>query len=266
MSDAKTVDYDDADRIPQTPSFSLTTKRALVTGAGTGLGRAASHALAQAGAELVLLGRRLQPLNDVAREIESNGGRAHCISCDVQNRDSLADAANRWGDVDILVNNAGYNQPEQFPDISTGAIDQILDLNIRAAIEVAQCVCSQIRDRGVGGSIINMSSQMGKVGGGRRTLYCASKHAMEGFSKAAAADLASKNIRVNTICPTFIDTPLTRPFLDDPAFKADVLDRILIGRLGRLEEIMGAVVFLASDASSLITGTSIVVDGGWTAV
>jgi len=266
MSNSEVIDYDDDSRIPRTPSFSLEGKRALVTGAGTGLGRAATHALAQAGADIVLLGRRMEPLETVARELSGYGCDSTVLSCDVTDRNALQASAAGWGDLDILVNNAGYNNPEVYPDLSHDAIDRILDLNIRAAIEVAQTVTLQMRDRGASGSIINMSSQMGHVGGSKRTLYCASKHAMEGFTKAAAVDLGSSGIRMNTICPTFIETPLTRPFFEDPAVKADVIDRIMIGRLGRLEEIMGAVVFLASDASTLITGTSIVIDGGWTAI
>lgn len=266
MAAIETPDYSDDSRIPKTPSFSLHGKRALVTGAGTGLGRASAHALAQAGAELVLLGRRIQPLEDVAAEMQAYGASASCLSCDIRDRNQLRNVAQEWGDINVLVNNAGYNKPQTFPDVSDDAIDDILDLNIRAAIEVAQLVSRQMISRKESGSIINMSSQMGHVGGTKRSLYCASKHAMEGFSKAAAVDMAKSGIRVNTICPTYIETPLTRPFFEDADFKNDVLGRILIGRLGRLEEIMGSVVFLASDASSLITGTSIVVDGGWTAI
>lgn len=266
MSNAELPDYDDDTRIPVTPTFSLQGKRALVTGAGTGLGRAASHALAQAGAEVVLLGRRLEPLEAVAGEMQGYDASGICLSCDVRDRESLKQASECWGDLDILVNNAGYNKPQVFPDLSYDAIDDIIDLNVRAAIEVAQLVCQQMIARKAAGSIVNMSSQMGHVGGTKRSLYCASKHAMEGFTKAAAVDMAKLGVRVNTVCPTFIETPLTKPFFEDPAVKQDVIDRIQIGRLGRIEEIMGPVVFLASDASSLITGTSILVDGGWTAI
>ncbi len=266
MSSHELPDYDDDNRVPKTPSFSLDGKRALVTGAGTGLGRAASHALAQAGAEVVLLGRRLEPLQAVADEMRAYSASGISLSCDVCDRESLRKASQSWGDIDVLVNNAGYNKPQVFPDISHDAIDDIIDLNVRAAIEVAQVVSQQMIARKAPGSIVIMSSQMGHVGGTKRSLYCASKHAMEGFTKAAAVDMAKSGVRVNTVCPTFIETPLTKPFFEDPAVKQDVIDRIQIGRLGRLEEIMGPVVFLASDASSLITGTSILVDGGWTAI
>lgn len=260
------TDYSDDSRIPQLPAMRVDGKRALITGAGTGLGRACAHGLAQAGAEVVLLGRREAPLKQVAEELESYGAKGVVVTGDVTDRESLESARSRWGRLDVLVNNAGFNRPETFPEITNESIDDILDLNVRAAIEVARAVATDMVADGVSGSIINMSSQMGHVGGSRRTLYCASKHAMEGFSKAAAIDLGKKGVRVNTVGPTFIETPLTRPFFEDKAVYDDVVSRIQLGRLGQLEEVMGAVVFLASDAASLITGTSIVVDGGWTAI
>lgn len=260
------VDYSDDTRIPQLPSMRVDGKRALVTGAGTGLGRAIAHGLAQAGAEVILLGRRLEPLEVVEQEIASYGASATTISCDIKDRVSLAAARKAWGALDILVNNAGTNSPEKFPGVTDDAIDDILDLNVRATIEVARAVAADMVAAGIKGSIVNMSSQMGHVGGTKRTLYCASKHALEGFTKAAAIDLGDSGVRINTVGPTYIETPLTRPFFEDKKFYNDVVGRIQLGRLGQLEEVMGAVVFLASDASSLITGTSILVDGGWTAI
>jgi len=153
MKHSESIDYNDDSRIPRTPSFSLAGKRALVTGAGTGLGRAATHALAQAGADVVLLGRRTEPLEVVAEELQSYNCSSTMLSCDVQDREALKDSAARWGDLDILVNNAGYNNPEVYPDLSHDAIDRILDLNIRAAIEVAQIVTLQMRDRAATGTV-----------------------------------------------------------------------------------------------------------------
>jgi NAD(P)-dependent dehydrogenase (short-subunit alcohol dehydrogenase family) len=166
---------------------------------------------------------------------------------------------------DILVNNAGTNRPAPFLEVSEQDYDAITTLNQRAAFFVAQAVARGMVEAGKGGSIIHISSQMGHVGGAKRTVYCMSKHGIEGLTKAMAIDLAPYNIRVNSIGPTFIDTPLTRPFWNDKAFHEDVLRRIKLGRLGRVEDLMGAVVFLASDAAAMVTGTSLVVDGGWTA-
>jgi NAD(P)-dependent dehydrogenase (short-subunit alcohol dehydrogenase family) len=167
--------------------------------------------------------------------------------------------------LDILVNNAGTNRPAPFLEATAPDFDQVMAINVRAAFFVAQAVARKMAAEERRGSIINISSQMGLVGGARRSVYCASKWAMEGFTKAAATELGPLGIRVNTICPTFIETPMTRPFFADSAFLASVLKNINLGRLGQLEDIMGAIVFLASDASSLMTGSALVLDGGWTA-
>ncbi len=170
-----------------------------------------------------------------------------------------------WRQFDVLVNNAGTNRPAPFLEVTEQDYDAITELNQRAAFFVAQAVARRMVQASVRGSIIHISSQMGHVGGARRTVYCMSKHGIEGLTKAMAIDLAPHGIRVNTIGPTFIDTPLTRPFWNDKAFHAEVVGRIKLGRLGTVEDLMGAVVFLASDAAALVTGTSLVVDGGWTA-
>jgi NAD(P)-dependent dehydrogenase (short-subunit alcohol dehydrogenase family) len=166
---------------------------------------------------------------------------------------------------DILVNNAGANRPKPFTQVSVEDFDAVLNLNLRAAFFVAQAAAERMISAGKGGSIIQMSSQMGHVGGANRSIYCASKWGLEGLSKSMAVDLAPHGIRVNTIAPTFIETPMTKPFFENAAFKESVLSKIKLGRLGKVEDIMGAVVFLASDASALMTGSSLVVDGGWTA-
>jgi NAD(P)-dependent dehydrogenase (short-subunit alcohol dehydrogenase family) len=166
---------------------------------------------------------------------------------------------------DILVNNAGTNRPKPMQDVAEDDYDAVLDLNVKAAFFVAQACVRRMLAEGVRGSLIHMGSQMGHVGGPNRSLYCASKWAMEGMSKSFALDLAAHGIRSNTIAPTFVETPLTKPFFEDAAFKASVLDKICLGRLGQVEDLMGAILFLASDASALMTGASLVVDGGWTA-
>ncbi len=163
------------------------------------------------------------------------------------------------------MNNAGTNRPAPFAEVTIADFDAIMGLNVRAAFFVAQAVARRQIAAGIAGSIIHVSSQMGHVGGARRTVYCASKHAIEGLTKAMAIDLAPHRIRVNTVCPTFIETPLTRPFFESEAFRTDVLSKIKLGRVGQVEDIMGAIVFLASAASALMTGSSVVIDGGWTA-
>ena len=251
--------------LPRTPSFRLDGKRALVTGAGRGLGMACAAALGQAGAHVVAAARTAAEIEEVASAIREEGGSAEARVIDVGDPGAAAAAIKACGPVDVLVNNAGTNRPAGFLDVTAEDFDAVMDLNLRAAFFVAQAVARGQVEAGRPGSIIHMSSQMGRVGGARRTVYCASKHAIEGLTKAMALDLAPHGIRVNSICPTFIETPLTRPYFDDPAFRADVLARIKLGRLGRMEDLMGAVVFLASDAAALMTGTAMVIDGGWTA-
>lgn len=251
--------------LPRTPSLRLDGRRALVTGAGRGLGVACAAALAQAGAHVVLVSRTAAEIQSVAAEIRTEGGSAEHLVLDVTDTAAVRAAIAAQPPFDVLVNNAGTNRPRSFLDVTDDDYDAITTLNERAAFFTAQAVAQRMVDAGVRGSIIHMSSQMGHVGGARRTVYCMTKHGIEGLTKAMAIDLAPHGVRVNSIGPTFIDTPLTRPFFEDHAFRDDVLRRIKLGRLGSVEDLMGAVLFLASDAAALVTGTTLVVDGGWTA-
>jgi NAD(P)-dependent dehydrogenase (short-subunit alcohol dehydrogenase family) len=237
----------------------------LVTGAGRGIGLAAAAALAQAGAHVVLVARTEAEIAAAAADIRAEGGSAEPLVLDVTDTQAVRNAVEAMPAFDILVNNAGTNRPRPFLEVTDDDYDTITTLNLRAAFFVAQSVARRMAEAGVKGSIIQISSQMGHVGGQRRTVYCMTKHGIEGLTKAMAIDLAPLGIRVNSIGPTFIDTPLTRPFWNDKAFHDDVIRRIKLGRLGTVEDLMGAVVFLASDAAALITGTALVVDGGWTA-
>lgn len=252
-------------QLPRLPSARLDGRRALVTGAGRGLGVACAAALAEAGAAVTLAARSRDEIQAVAASIRAEGGQADALVLDVLDADAVQQAIASRPPFDILVNNAGTNRPAPFLDVAMQDFDAVMALNLRAAFVVAQAVARGLRDARKPGSIIHVSSQMGHVGGRNRTVYCASKHALEGLTKAMAIELGPLGIRVNTLCPTFIETPLTRPFFENQAFAQDVMSRIKLGRLGQIEEIMGAVVFLASDASSLMTGSALMLDGGWTA-
>ncbi len=246
--------------LPRTPSFRLDGRRALVTGAGRGIGLALAAALAEAGARVTLVARTAGEIEAAATEM---GGDWAVL--DVSEMSAVAAFFDARPAFDVLVNNAGTNRPKPMTEVSEADYDAVLDLNVKSAFFVAQsCVKAMLADKKPG-SLIHIGSQMGHVGGPNRSLYCASKWALEGMSKAFALDLAAHGIRSNTIAPTFVETPLTKPYFDDPVFKASVLAKIKLGRLGRVEDLMGAALFLASDASALVTGTSIVVDGGWTA-
>lgn len=251
--------------LPRTPSLRLDGRRALVTGAGRGIGMASAAALAQAGAHVVLVSRTAAEIGAVAEEIRADGGSAEPLVLDVTDTAAAGAAIALQAPFDVLVNNAGTNRPRLFLEVTEEDYDSITVLNQRAAFFVAQAVARRMVEGGVPGSIIHISSQMGHVGAARRSVYCMTKHAIEGLTKAMAIDLAPHGVRVNSIGPTFIDTPLTRPFFQDTAFRDDVLRRIKLGRLGTVEDLMGAVVFLASDAAALVTGTTLLVDGGWTA-
>jgi NAD(P)-dependent dehydrogenase (short-subunit alcohol dehydrogenase family) len=246
-------------------AFRLDGKTALVTGAGRGIGRAAALALAAAGAELVLVSRTPAQLDAVAEEIARQGGQARPLPLDVTDNAALRDGFAGLERLDILVNNAGVNRPQPFLEVDEANLDLVLTLNVRAAFLVAQAA-ARLMVTGGGGVVINMTSQLGHVGSERdRTVYVMTKHAIEGLTKAMAVELAPKGVRVVAIAPTFIETPLVRPFFDDPTFREWVLGRIPLGRLGTVEEVASAIVFLASPAASLVTGSSLLVDGGWTA-
>lgn len=254
-----------AEILPQTPSFRLDGRRALVTGAGRGIGLGAAAALAQAGAQVTLVARSGDEIEAAASAIRDAGGSAEAVSLDVSDLAAVTAFFAHRPAFAVLVNNAGTNRPKPMQDVTEADYDAVLGLNVKSAFFVAQAAVTRMISEGVRGSLIHIGSQMGHVGGPNRSLYCASKWALEGMNKAFALDLAAHGIRSNTIAPTFIETPMTRPFFEDPAFLASVLDRIKLGRLGQVEDLMGAVVFLASDASALMTGASMILDGGWTA-
>ena len=248
-----------------TPSFRLDGKRALVTGAGRGIGLTAASALAEAGAHVTLAARTATEVEDAALAIRARGQQADALTLDVTDIGAVRKAIADRAPFQVLVNNAGMNRPKMLADVTVEDFDAIMGLNVRAAFFVAQAVAQRLLAAKLAGSIINISSQMGHVGAARRTVYCASKHAMEGFTKAMAIELAPHNIRVNSLGPTFLETPMTKPFFENKAFRDEVLGKIKLGRLGQLGDLTGAIVFLASDASSLMTGSALVLDGGWTA-
>jgi NAD(P)-dependent dehydrogenase (short-subunit alcohol dehydrogenase family) len=247
------------------PTFRLDGKKALITGAGRGIGAAAAALFAQAGASVALCARTKSEVEAVAAEIRAAGFQAEAFALDVKDIPAVQREIAARGAFDILLNNAGTNRIRAITEISEEDYDAVLDLNLKSALFVAQAVAQGLIAAGRPGSIINVSSQMGHIGLGGRSLYASSKWWLEGLTRCMAIDLAQHAIRVNTICPTFIDTALTRPILETPGFREFVLSRIKFGRLGRLDELSGALLLLASDASSLMTGSSLMVDGGWTA-
>lgn len=253
----------------KTPSFRLDGKRALITGGSKGIGLATAHALVQAGAQVVIAARNAPELIAACADVAgANGTKDSKISyepLDVLSSKAVDQLFAKHGAFDIVVNNAGTNRPKLIEDSSDEDLDAVIDLNVKAAFYVLRAAARSLKSAGKPGSLINVSSQMGHVGGSKRVMYCASKHALEGMTKALAWELGLLGIRVNSICPTFIETEMTKPMLADPDFKAFVTSKIALGRVGKLEEIMGAVVFLASDASSLMTGSALMLDGGWTA-
>jgi len=242
---------------------------ALVTGAGSGFGEAIARAFAQAGAHVVLVARTETQLRAVETSIREAGGRCDVACCDVTDDKAVTTAIDALERLDVLVNNAGVNIPEPFLDVPAENLDAMWRLNTRAPFVVSQAAVRKMLEdpqrRSKGGAILNISSQMGHVGATGRTGYCMSKHGLEGFSKALALELAPFGIRVNTIAPTFADTPLVRRIVGGPAEQASTAARIPLGRLCRVEEIAAAALFLASDLAGSTTGTHLLIDGGWTA-
>ena len=251
--------------LPDTPSFRLNGRRGLITGAGRGIGLAATAALAQAGAAVTLVARSRDEIEAVAAALREAGHTADALVLDVTDVEAVRSALAACEPFDILVNNAGTNRPALLQDVNEADYDAVMAINVKASFFVAREVARGLLQAGRPGSIIQISSQMGHVGGRGRAVYCASKHALEGMTKALAWELGPHGIRVNTVCPTFIETAMTSAQLREPNFSGEVLAKIALARMGRLEDVMGPVVFLASDASALMTGSALMIDGGWTA-
>ena len=249
--------------------YNLKSKVALVTGAGKGLGKACAIALAEAGANLIIISRTNKDLHQVSKIIKKFKVKCKLYVCDITNYNEIKKIINKQSRIDVLVNNAGTNIPEYFTKVKRENMEYMVKINNIAAFNLAQlCAIKMIKTKNrkkIGGSIVNMSSQMGHVSGPKRTVYSMNKFGIEGLTKGMALELAKYNIRVNAISPTFVVTPKTKKFLKNKKFKRDVLNNIPLGRFAELPEISSAVVFLASDAASMITGTSLLVDGGWTA-
>lgn len=251
--------------LPRTPSFRLDGRRALVAGASSGIGMGAAVALAEAGAHVTLVARRAEPIAELAATLNGMGLHATALPLDITDISATEAAVADHGPFDILVNSAGLARHTPALKTTLADYDAAMDLNLRAAYFLTRAVAAGLIAAGKPGSLINISSQMGHVGGPDRAVYCATKHALEGMTKAMAIEWGRQGIRVNTVCPTFIRTPLAEQTLAIPARRAWIEGMIKLGRLGEIEDVMGPVVFLASDAAALITGTSLLVDGGWTA-
>ena len=250
-------------------NYNLKNKIAVVTGAGKGIGRACAIALAEAGAKVILISRTKKDLDEVSKKIKKIKSKCKSYVCDITNYNDIKQIINKQSKIDILINNAGNNRPAHFTKVQTKDMEYMVKINTVATFNLAHlCALKMIKFKNrkkIGGSIVNMSSQMGHVGGPIRSVYNMNKFGLEGLTKGMSIDLARYNIRVNTVCPTFVITPMTKKFLKDKKFKKDMLNNIPLGRFAELSEVSSAVVFLASDAASMITGTSLLVDGGWTA-
>ena len=249
--------------------YNLKNKTAIVTGAGKGLGRACAIALAEAGANLIIISRTKKDLDEVSKKIKKYKSACKSYVCDITNYSEIKEIVNNQAKIDILINNAGNNIPEHFTKVKTENMEYLVRINTIATFNLAQlCALKMIKFKNrkkIGGSIVNMSSQMGHVGGPIRSVYNMTKFGIEGLTKGMSIDLAKYNIRVNTVCPTFVVTPMTKKFLKSKKFKREVLGNIPLGRFAELSDVATAAVFLASEAASIITGTSLLVDGGWTA-
>ena len=250
--------------------INLKNKTALVTGAGKGIGKACAIALAEAGANLIIISRTQKDLDKVSKIIKKFKSKCMSYICDVTNYNQIKNIINKQNRIDILVNNAGDNIPEHFTKVQKKNMEYLVKLNTIATFNLAQlCTIKMLESKNrkkIGGSIINMSSQMGHVGGPIRSVYNMTKFGLEGLTKGMAIDLAKNNIRVNTVCPTFVKTPMTEKFFKNKKFKSDTIKKIPLGRIAEVGDVATVVAFLASDASSMITGTSLLVDGGWTAI
>ena len=251
--------------LPRTPSFRLDGKIALVTGASSGIGEAGAVALAEAGAKVIAVARRAERLEELASSCQAEGWDVTPLALDVTDLDAVAQAVKDCGPVDILLNSAGMARHSPAVETREDEFDQVVDLNLKSAFFQARAVAEGLIAAGRPGSIISISSQMAKVGGIERSVYCATKAAVEGFTRAMAIEWGPHQVRINTICPTFVLTALTQATFDNPERRAWVEGKIKLGRVAKVEDMMGAVVYLASDASAMVTGTSILVDGGWTA-
>ena len=252
-------------KLPSTPSFSLKNKRALIVGASSGIGLACAVALAEYGASITIAARRTQKLEELSNSLESKNIAVELLELDISKTKKTLQIINDLDPFDVLVNSAGMAKHSYSVETKEADFDDVMGINLKGAYFLTMAVAKRLMSAKKSGSLINISSQMGLVGGQERAVYSASKHAVEGFTKSIAIELGSADIRVNTICPTFILTDLTKPTFEDPEKIAWIKSKIKLGRVGKVEDIMGAVVFLASDASSLITGSSLVIDGGWTA-
>ena len=252
--------------LPVIPSFKLTGKKALVVGASSGIGLASACALASEGASITLASRRSKNLEKISNEMSLKGWVSNCLEMDILDIESTKTLVRDNGPFDILVNSAGLARHSKMVDTTLEDFDDVMNVNLRGAYFLTQSVAMGLLKASKPGSLINISSQMAHVGGPIRSVYNMTKAGLEGLTRGMAIDLAKNNIRVNTVCPTFIVTPMTKKFLKDKKFKRNMLSNIPLGRFAQTNDVATAVAFLASDSSSMITGTSILIDGGWTAI
>ena len=250
-------------------NYNLKNKTAVVTGAGKGLGRACAIALAEAGANLIIISRTKKDLDEVSKKIKKIKSKCKSYVCDITNYNQIKEIINKQSKIDILINNAGNNIPEHFTKVKTKNMEYLVRVNTIATFNIAQlCAVKMMKLKNrkkVGGSIINMSSQLGHVGMSGRNVYNMTKFGIEGLTKGMGVELANRNIRVNTVAPTFVETPMVKKFFKNKKFKKLALDGIPMGKAAKESDVATAVCFLASDAAAMITGTSILIDGGWTA-